>query len=86
METKELENLEEIATFAKTKKSKVLVESAKSVVMSSIEELANNYKEKSRDELVSVCAKLQANLSLYQLITGIDTQIVAIKEVLEQKE
>ena len=86
MENKEIENLESIASFATQDGAKVLVEASKSVVMGTLEELANSYKEKSRDELVSLCARLQANLSLYQLLTGTDDQIAAIKELMQQKE
>ncbi len=86
MENKEIENLESIASFATQDGAKVLVEASKSVVMGTLEELANSYKEKSRDDLVSLCARLQANLSLYQLLIGTDDQIAAIKELMKQKE
>lgn len=86
MENKEIVNLQSIASFSKQDGALVLIESAKTVVMSTLDELANTYKDKSRDELISLCARLQANLSLYQLLIGIDDQIEAIKELMKQKE
>ena len=84
MENKELQNLEDIAQFAKEDGGKHIIESTKSIVVSTVEILANGYQEKSRDELVSLCARLQAHLSLYQLLTGIDDQIEQIKKLFEK--
>lgn len=86
MENKEIEKLESIASFASQDGGIQLIEATKVVVMNTLDELSNTYKDKSRDELISLCARLQANLSLFQLLSGIDDQIKAIKEVLEQKE
>ena len=86
MENKEIENLESIASFSKQDGALVLIEATKSVVIGTLDELANSYKDKSRDDLVSLCARLQANLNLYQLLTGIDDQLEAIKELMKQKE
>ncbi len=85
MENKEIENLEKVAELASNEGGKYLIEATRSVLIGTIEEIANSYKEKDRDALVSLCARLQANLSLYQLLTGIDTQIDAIKQLMEQK-
>ena len=86
MEQKELDNLQSVASFAKEDGGKYIAETTKSVTVLAIEELVNTYKEKSRDEIVSIIARIQANLSLYQLLSGIDSQIEAIKELLKQKE
>lgn len=86
MEQKELDNLQSVASFTKEDGGKYIAETTKSVTVSAIEELVNTYKEKSRDEIVSIIARIQANLSLYQLLSGIDSQIEAIKELLKQKE
>lgn len=85
MDKQELEKLENIKAFSDTEGGKYVSATAKEVVLNTIQLLSNGYQEKSHIELVALCAKLSANLSLFQLLTGIEDQIEAIKELYGQK-
>lgn len=79
MDPKELEKLENIKTFSETDGGKYVADTAKEVVLNTVEILANNYQDKSHTELISLCAKLSTNLSMFKLLTNIEDQIEAIK-------
>lgn len=62
---------------------KLLIEDSKVKVINCVEILANNYSEKSEQEIRSVCATLKANLDIYQKMTGLSEQIENIEEALK---
>lgn len=86
MDKKEKANLEKLLELSKSEGGKYLIENQKKVVMSVVDNLANNYQDRTHSELITLCAKLSANLSLLQLLSGIDKQIKAIEEVLEEEK
>lgn len=81
MDKKELSKLESIKSFSETDGGKYVSDTAKDVVINTVHLLANGYQDKTHTELISMCAKLSANLSLYQLLTDIPEQIEAIKKL-----
>jgi hypothetical protein len=85
MDKNELEKLENIKAFSETDGGIYVRDTAKEVVLNTIQMLSNTYQEKTHTELIALCAKMSANLSLFQLLTGIEDQIEAIKELYEQK-
>lgn len=85
MDKKELENLEKLKELSESQGGLYLKENCKDIVMNTVETLSNAYHEKSHLELISLCAKLSANLAIYKLLSNTEEQIEAIKQVLEQK-
>jgi hypothetical protein len=83
-EEREISDLRALATTAKDEGGKILINGAKAIIVATVDELANTYKEKTRDDLISLCARLQANLSLYQLLSGVDDQIEAITALYDE--
>lgn len=81
MDKKELEKLENIKVFSETDGGKYVANTAKEVVLNTVELLANSYQDKTHTELISLCAKLSTNLSMFKLLTNIEDQIEAIKEL-----
>lgn len=86
MDKKEKANLEKLLELSNSEGGKYLIETQKKVVMTVVDNLANNYQDRTHSELITLCAKLSANLSLLQLLSGIDKQIKAIEEVLEEEK
>lgn len=85
MDKKELERMESIKIFSETDGGKYVSDTAKDVVLNTVQLISNSYQEKSHTELIALCAKLSANLSLFQLLTGIEDQIEAIKELFKEQ-
>lgn len=81
MDKEELNNLEKIRTLSETEGGQYLISVSKDIVVSTVDILSANYKDMNRDELVSLCAKLNESLGTYKLLTGIDDKIEAIKEL-----
>lgn len=85
MDKQELEKLENIKAFSETDGGTYVRDTAKEVVLNTVQILSSSYQDKTHTELISLCAKLSANLSLFQLLTGIEDQIEAIKKLYEQE-
>lgn len=81
---KEQAHLEDIAHLVSTAGGKYLIERTKESTTNAVQSLMNNYKDLSHIELVAMCARLKENFDMYLLLTGINKQIEAIKEVIEQ--
>lgn len=81
MDKEELKNLEKLKTLSQTEGGQYLISIARENVISTVENLSGNYRTMDRDALITLCAKLNEGLGLYKLLTGIDEQIEAIKEI-----
>lgn len=85
MDKKELENLEKIKELSESQGGLYLKDSCKEVIVNTVDILSNTYHEKTHTEIISLCAKLSANLGLYKLLSNTTEQIEAIKKILEEK-
>jgi len=83
MDKEELKNLEKIKTLSQTEGGQYLISVSKDIVVSTVDILSANYKDMTRDELVSLCAKLNESLGTYKLLTGINDKIESIKKLYE---
>jgi len=81
MDKKELENLEKLKELSESVGGMYLVDRQKEIVIGIVDNLVNSYQDKTHTELITLCAKLSANLSLLQLLSGITEQIQQIKEL-----
>lgn len=86
MDKDELKKFEKIKSLTETEGGKYIQDTAKEVVVNTVHILANSYSEKTHTDLISLCAKLSSNLSMYQLLTGIEDQIEAIKSLYQDKK
>lgn len=86
MDKKQIEQLEDLKVYSETAGGEYIKNISKEVVLNTISVLANSYHEKKYEDLVCLCAKLSANLSMFQLLTGISEQIEAIKELYKEEE
>lgn len=84
MDKKELENLEKLKELSESVGGMYLVDRQKEIVIGIVDNLANSYQDKTHTELITLCAKLSANLSLLQLLSGISQQIQQIKELYKE--
>jgi gamma-glutamyl phosphate reductase len=84
MDKEELKNLEKIKTLSQTEGGQYLISVSKDIVVSTVDILSANYKDMTRDELVSLCAKLNESLGTYKLLTGINDKIESIKELYKE--
>lgn len=85
MDKKELEDLEKIKELSESQGGMYLKDTCREVVINTVDILSNTYQEKTHIELLSLCAKLSANLGLYRLLSNTTEQIEAIKKILEEK-
>lgn len=85
MDKKELENLEKIKELSESQGGIYLKDTCKEVILNTVDIISNTYQEKTHIELISLCAKLSANLGLYKLLSNTSDQIEAIKNILEEK-
>lgn len=83
---KEIQTLNKLKDLAKSEGGKELIARQKELLVSLTSEIVNSYATKSHAELIAVCAKLSANLGLYQLLTKIDEQIEAIEALYDETE
>lgn len=86
MDKKELDNLKDISELSKTAGGMSLIENSKKVCIDIIGNISNNYINLDEVYLKTLCARLNINLSMYQLLTGIDDNIKAIEELLKPEE
>lgn len=86
MDKKEIEKLEDLSVMSKTPGGIFLITSSKQTCINIIEQISNNYSSMNEVEIKTLCSKLNANLSMYQLLTGIDNQVESIKELLKPEE
>lgn len=84
MDNEELKNLEKIQTLAQTEGGQYLISISRDIVIYTVSNLAASYSTLDRDGFVSLCAKLNESLGTYQLLTGIDDKIEAIKELYKE--
>ena len=84
MDKKELEKLEGLKYLSETDGGKYLIQNCKELTVANIEELVNSYQTKTLVEIQALCAKIQANLSMYRLLTGISEQVESIKKLYEE--
>lgn len=70
--------------MSKTAGGIYLIARTKELVINILSDITRNYKTKTHSELITSCADLNANLSLYQLFTNIPDQIEAITKLLEE--
>ncbi len=78
----DIEKYASINALAGLEGGKILVKSLKSDVLSSINFLTGNYKTVPEIELRASIAKLEANLSLYRVITRAEkNKLMAIEEL-----
>lgn len=84
MDKKELENLEKLKALSETVEGEYLRNLAKETVINNINALANSFSEKEHKDLIVMCANMKANLSLFQLLSGVTEQIEAIKNLYEE--
>lgn len=77
----EISQLEDLKVYSETAGAEYIKKTTKEVVENNIDNLVNNYKTLSHTEMIALCASISANLSLYQLLTGIKDQIEVIKEL-----
>lgn len=85
MDKEELKKLESLKTLSETPGGEYLINNCRDLTISNIEELVNSYQSKTLVEIQALCAKIQANLSMYKLLTGIGEQVEAIKKLYEDK-
>jgi hypothetical protein len=86
MDKKELGLLEDLKIMTESSGGKYLIEMSKKATMYNIENIANSYQMLNHEELVTKCARLKANLDMYQLLTGVEDQIKAIDELLKAEQ
>jgi hypothetical protein len=82
----ELVNLEKVYQLSSTPGGKYLAEVTKTAVFTTINTLIHNYKDMSRDELVSLCAKLSEQIGILELFTGTEDKIKAIEELYKENK
>lgn len=83
---KQLQDFSDLTVLAESATGLKLIEDTKTVIKTIVGQLAYSYKDKSHIELVCLCASLQANLSVFELLTGIDEQVKQIEALYEKKE
>lgn len=86
MDKKELSNLEDLKIYSETAGGLYIKNTTKDVVVNTIANIVNNYKTLPHQELIALCSSLNANLSMYQLLTGVEDQIESIKQVYETEK
>lgn len=86
MDKTELGLLADIKKMSLTPGGQGIIAMTKKIVTTKVSILANGYKGKTHEELIELCADLNANLDLYLLLTGADKKIKAIEEILEENE
>lgn len=79
----ELNKLKSLQDVSHLEGVQLLVERSRRIIINSVDALASSYTDKSEQELRVICATLKANLEIYQLMTGLDSQIEAIEEALK---
>jgi hypothetical protein len=81
----EIKKLNKLRDLSNSEGGKELIASHKELLINLTSEIINSYSTKSHIELISVCAKLSANMGIYQLLTGIESQIEAIEALYEEQ-
>lgn len=85
MDKKELENLEKLQELSQSVGGEYLRNLSRETVINNIDALVNSYMDKDHKDLIVLCATIKANLSLFQLLSGVTEQIEAIKELYKDK-
>ena len=80
---KDVDDFAALAAVAKTDGGKILVQTLMADVVGAVERLTN-YKGKTLDELISICADLNANLSLVRTLTRAEKNKKLAQEALEE--
>ena len=83
---KEINKLSDIKMLTETTGGKQLIGATKELCVNTLIQITNGYKTLSHPELISLCAKLEANYSMYQLLTGIKKQIKGVEELYKYEE
>lgn len=78
------DTVKEVAIFSKTEGGKILIERSLKDVVSTIFQVTNSYKTATHAELQGLCASLEANLNLYQVLSQSEKNADAFKRDLEE--
>lgn len=81
----EILNLEKLKTLSETEGGQYLIEMAQKTAINTIHNLASNYQTLDRDSMVSLCAKINENLGIIELLTGVNDKIENIRELFKEK-
>jgi hypothetical protein len=80
---KDVDDFSALAAVAKSDGGKILVQTLMTDVVGAVERLTN-YKGKTLDELISICADLNANLSLVRTLTRAEKNKKLAQEALQE--
>lgn len=80
---KDVDDFAALAAVAKSDGGKILVQTLMTDVVGAVERLTN-YKGKTLDELISICADLNANLSLVRTLTRAEKNKKLAQEALQE--
>lgn len=80
-----LSDFGDIKQMLETPGGKKIVEDLRTIAINITHTLTNSYKQVTHIELIGLCAKLEAHISLLQLLTGIEDQIKEIESLYPKK-